>query len=107
MNKLLPWPALILAAMTLLIFTGSISLGPKPDQQRPEPLMGVCQAPDSAISSIYDQFPVLRLAQGLIQHSEKQLEAQLPDITGMLPYVPLDRGSSFEKMIVHASPYFI
>jgi hypothetical protein len=67
------------------------------------PFPGVCSAPPSLLSSLYDQLPILRRAPELIQRSQKLIEAYVPGITSTLP----DRSSMIDSIIVKAAPRFV
>jgi hypothetical protein len=110
MRKLSPWLHVILALVILAFFLGSVELSASPYLPRPQgeeyiPLNGVCRAPSGFFSIPLNDRPILGLMPAFLLRSERFVEAQLPDITTMLPNLPLEQGAAFlGKIMVKAEP---
>jgi hypothetical protein len=113
MRKLSPWAYVVLVLVLLAFFPGSVELSASPYMQQPQgeefiPLQTICRAPSGVFSSSFESMPLISLMPGLIQRSERFVEAQIPDITSLLPDVPFEQGAEFlGKIMVKTGPRFL
>lgn len=112
MNKLLPWLAVILAALVLSCAPGSVVLKPDPYAAQPSDngyiaSRSVCGASPSMVASFLGQLPPITLAPELFRSSRGLIDMKLPDIASILPEVPVPGGIRFDQIIIKATPWLL